>query len=163
MNSILSCLVLLPLLWLHLNLCAIASASDPVNSDDDRYNNPSKTFRDEWPRLQTAVDRVIGQIEGCWQLNQQNPVVYKEINGKVRDAIISLIDQEPAMLKDTASYYSRKASNWILEHSCPDYMLRVEECLKREKERVAHYLHSSSEPKLLEKVQHELLSVYPRC
>ena len=69
-------------------------------------------------------------------------------------------DFEAAMLKDTSAYYSRKASNWILEDSCPDYMLKAEECLKREKDRVAHYLHSSSEPKLLEKVQHELLSVY---
>ncbi|KOM33528.1 hypothetical protein LR48_Vigan01g308400 [Vigna angularis] len=130
-------------------------------------------------------------------------LVYKEVNGKVRDAVISLInkvfllmkidqeregeqidrallknvldifveigmgqmdhyenDFETAMLKDTSAYYSRKASNWILEDSCPDYMLKAEECLKREKDRVAHYLHSSSEPKLLEKVQHELLSVY---
>ncbi|KAG2721496.1 hypothetical protein I3843_02G071300 [Carya illinoinensis] len=121
-------------------------------------------------------------------------LVYQELNGKVRDAVISLIDQEregeqidrallknvldifveigmgqmeqyendfeAAMLKDTAAYYSRKASVWILEDSCPDYMLKAEECLKREKDRVAHYLHSSSEPKLLEKVQHELLSVY---
>ncbi|KAI9123346.1 hypothetical protein K1719_006235 [Acacia pycnantha] len=66
MNSILSCLVHLSLLLLHLNLFAVASASEPVNSNADRCNNPgkSKTFRDEWPRLQTAVDRVIGQIEG---------------------------------------------------------------------------------------------------
>lgn len=27
---------------------------------------------------------------------------------------------------------------------------QAEECLRREKDRVAHYLHSSSEPKLLE-------------
>ncbi|CAL5346991.1 unnamed protein product [Camellia sinensis] len=121
-------------------------------------------------------------------------LVYQELNGKVRDAVISLIDQEREgeqidrallknvldifveigmgqmdhyendfeadMLKDTAAYYSRKASNWILEDSCPDYMLKAEECLKREKDRVAHFLHSSSELKLLEKVQHELLSVY---
>ncbi|GMH29301.1 hypothetical protein Nepgr_031144 [Nepenthes gracilis] len=120
--------------------------------------------------------------------------VYQELNGKVKDAVISLIDQEREgeqidrallknvldifveigmgqmdcyendfeadMLKDTADYYSRKASNWILEDSCPDYMLKAEECLRREKDRVSHYLHSSSEPKLLEKVQHELLSVY---
>uniref|UniRef100_A0A0D6QS21 Cullin family profile domain-containing protein n=1 Tax=Araucaria cunninghamii TaxID=56994 RepID=A0A0D6QS21_ARACU len=69
-------------------------------------------------------------------------------------------DFEAYMLEDTASYYSRKAASWILEDSCPDYMLKAEECLKREKERVAHYLHSSSESKLLEKVQHELLSQY---
>ncbi|XP_044498351.1 cullin-1 [Mangifera indica] len=121
-------------------------------------------------------------------------LVYLELNGKVRDAVISLIDQEregeqidrallknvldifveigmgqmdcyendfeAAMLVDTSGYYSRKASSWILEDSCPDYMLKAEECLKREKDRVAHYLHSSSEPKLLEKVQHELLTVF---
>ncbi|XP_048440511.1 cullin-1 isoform X4 [Pyrus x bretschneideri] len=121
-------------------------------------------------------------------------LVYQELKAKVRDAVISLIDQEREgeqidrallknvldifveigmgqmdhyendfeadMLKDTAAYYSRKASNWILEDSCPDYMLKAEECLKREKDRVSHYLHSSSEPKLLEKVQHELLFVY---
>ncbi|KAE8681172.1 Cullin-1 [Hibiscus syriacus] len=121
-------------------------------------------------------------------------LVYQELNAKVRDAVISLIDQEregeqidrallknvldifveigmgqmdfyendfvATMLKDTAAYYSRKAANWIVDDSCPDYMLKAEECLKREKDRVSNYLHSSSEPKLLEKVQHELLSVW---
>ncbi|KAL8542686.1 hypothetical protein ACS0TY_003531 [Phlomoides rotata] len=37
---------------------------------------------------------------------------------------------------------------------------KAKECLKRERDRVAHCLHSSSESKLLEKVQNELLSVY---
>ncbi|GAU42552.1 hypothetical protein TSUD_341780 [Trifolium subterraneum] len=34
---------------------------------------------------------------------------------------------------------------------------QAEDCLKRERERVSHYLHASTEPKLVEKVQHELL------
>ena len=34
-------------------------------------------------------------------------------------------DFEAPMLKDTSAYYSRKASNWILEDSCPDYMHKV--------------------------------------
>ncbi|KAK9945610.1 hypothetical protein M0R45_011117 [Rubus argutus] len=69
-------------------------------------------------------------------------------------------DFEAHMLNDTGEYYSRKASNWILEDSCPDYMLKAEECLRRERDRVSHYLHSSSEQKLVEKVQNELLVVY---
>ncbi|RWW29864.1 hypothetical protein BHE74_00031008 [Ensete ventricosum] len=94
-------------------------------------------------------------------------MVYQEIKGKVKDAVISLVsfwsfkqidqeregeqidrallknvldifveiglgnmecyenDFEADLLKDTAAYYSRKASNWILEDSCPDYMLKV--------------------------------------
>lgn len=121
-------------------------------------------------------------------------LVYQEVHGRVKDAVISLIDQEREgeqidrallknvldifveigmgkmdyyaddfeadMLNDTAAYYSRKASNWVLKDSCPDYMLKAEECLKRERDRVSHYLHISSEPKLVEKVQTELLVVY---
>lgn len=34
-------------------------------------------------------------------------------------------DFESFMLQDTASYYSRKASSWIQEDSCPDYMLKA--------------------------------------
>lgn len=34
-------------------------------------------------------------------------------------------DFEATMLKDTAAYYSRKAANWIVDDSCPDYMLKV--------------------------------------
>ena len=34
-------------------------------------------------------------------------------------------DFEAHMLHDTASYYSRKASSWILEDSCPEYMLKA--------------------------------------
>ncbi|XP_020081775.1 cullin-1-like, partial [Ananas comosus] len=71
-------------------------------------------------------------------------------------------DFEAYMLKRTAAYYSRKAKSWISEDSCTGYMLKAEECLKQEKDRVSHYLHSSSEPKLLEKVQNELVSVYAR-
>lgn len=121
-------------------------------------------------------------------------LVYQEVNARVRDAVIVLIDKEregeqidrallknvidifveigmgqmdqyeadfeAVMLEDTGSYYNRKASNWILEDSCPDYMLKAEECLKRERDRVSHYLHSSSEQKLVEKVQHQLLVAY---
>ncbi|KAM3400922.1 hypothetical protein ACQJBY_000996 [Aegilops geniculata] len=52
-------------------------------------------------------------------------LVYQEIKGKVKSAVISL---------DTADYYSIKAQTWIVEDSCPDYMLK--------------------------KVQHELLTQY---
>ncbi|GJM94608.1 hypothetical protein PR202_ga11270 [Eleusine coracana subsp. coracana] len=121
-------------------------------------------------------------------------LIFQEIKGQVKDAVIALIDKEREgeqidrallknvldifveiglgqmecyendfedfLLKDTTEYYSVKAQSWILEDSCPDYMIKAEECLKREKERVGHYLHISSEQKLLEKVQNELLAQY---
>ncbi|RZC21739.1 Cullin-1 isoform A [Glycine soja] len=66
-------------------------------------------------------------------------------------------DFEVHMLEDTADYYKSKAANWIEIDSCPDYMLKAEDCLRRERDRVSHYLHCSTEQKLVEKVQLELL------
>ncbi|XP_026419928.1 cullin-1-like [Papaver somniferum] len=58
-------------------------------------------------------------------------------------------DFETAFLNDTADYYTRKASNWTRE----EYAVKAEECLKMEKDRVSHYLHSGTEVKLLKIVQ----------
>ncbi|ACO62863.1 predicted protein [Micromonas commoda] len=69
-------------------------------------------------------------------------------------------DFEAHLLTNTAAFYSRKASVWIDEDSCPDYLVKAEECLRREKERVGHYLHASSETKLLKEVEKEVLAAY---
>jgi cullin 1 len=70
-------------------------------------------------------------------------------------------DFEAHMFEDTLNYYSRKAALWIPVDSFTDYMRMVEDCLKREEDSVAHYLHYSSKERLLEIVRNELLSHYP--
>ncbi|XP_039005745.1 cullin-1-like isoform X2 [Hibiscus syriacus] len=96
-------------------------------------------------------------------------LVYQEVHAKVNDALISLIDKERegdqidrALLKNVLDIFVEIGMGHIdrYEDSCPEYMLKSEECLKKERERVSNYLHSSSEVKLLEKVQHELLVTY---
>ncbi|CAO2203520.1 unnamed protein product [Urochloa humidicola] len=67
-------------------------------------------------------------------------------------------DFEDAFVLGTVDYYSKKAQTWIVEDTCPEYMLKAEECLQKEKERVAHYLCSSTEPRLMEAAQGELLA-----
>ncbi|XP_004294382.1 PREDICTED: cullin-1-like [Fragaria vesca subsp. vesca] len=71
-------------------------------------------------------------------------------------------DFEEGMVEHSGEYYSRKAASWILEDTCPEYMVKVEECLRRERERACQYFHSSSEQKLVERVHHELLVVHAR-
>ncbi|KAM0876313.1 hypothetical protein ACQ4PT_036274 [Festuca glaucescens] len=70
-------------------------------------------------------------------------------------------DFEEAFCKGTADYYSKKAQTWMLEDSCAEIHVQgfhAEECLQKEKERVAHYLHSTTEPKLLRDTLLELIS-----
>ncbi|GMH34701.1 hypothetical protein BSKO_02562 [Bryopsis sp. KO-2023] len=67
-------------------------------------------------------------------------------------------DFEFDMLKATTEYYRVRAAVWINEDSCPEYMVKAEECLRLEEERVANYLDPSSKVKLLQCVETELLA-----
>ena len=71
-------------------------------------------------------------------------------------------DFEQKMLSETSTFYSHKAAEWINEDSCPEYMQKAEESIKREKERVDQYLHQSSEQKLLREVDQQLLTQYQK-
>ncbi|KAL5701146.1 hypothetical protein ACHQM5_026515 [Ranunculus cassubicifolius] len=65
-------------------------------------------------------------------------------------------DFEKDMLEDAAIFYSQKAANWIMVDSYADYMLKANGCLEKEKERVANYLPSNSQKKILEVLSREL-------
>ncbi|XP_015071797.1 cullin-1-like isoform X1 [Solanum pennellii] len=69
-------------------------------------------------------------------------------------------DFEEFMLKDSAVFYSKKASDWIASKSYEEYMLKAEECLNDEERRVQSYLKDGSKHKLLEVVKYELLAVH---
>ncbi|XP_006342835.2 cullin-1-like [Solanum tuberosum] len=84
--------------------------------------------------------------------------IYVEIGGNTMKYYEK--DFEESMLKDTAVFYSKKASDWIASKSYEEYMLKAEECLKDEERRVQSYLKDRSKHKLLEVVEYELLTVH---
>ncbi|KAG8045162.1 hypothetical protein GUJ93_ZPchr0008g11468 [Zizania palustris] len=81
--------------------------------------------------------------------------VYVEVGGTSID--FYNVDFEQPFLKGTADYYSKKAQTWNFDKTCPEYMIKAEECIQKEKERAASYLHSTTEPKLFEDALFELI------
>lgn len=69
-------------------------------------------------------------------------------------------DLERPLLTNTARFYAACSAQWIQEDTCPEYMQKVEQCLEKEKQRVASYLHTSTEAKLLKEVENELLKTH---
>ena len=67
-------------------------------------------------------------------------------------------DFEAYLLTDTATFYKKRAAEWIEQDSCPDYLIKAEQCLKDEEERVEGYFHTSTKPKLLREVETEVLA-----
>lgn len=65
-------------------------------------------------------------------------------------------DLEEQLLNSTREYYTRKREDWIND-STPDYLIKAEEALNEERNRVADYLNSSSENKILKVVEEEIL------
>ncbi|XWS39049.1 hypothetical protein CRYUN_Cryun18bG0016800 [Craigia yunnanensis] len=106
-------------------------------------------------------------------------LIFGEMNNQIRDAVMSMIDQEregehidqaliknvmaiyvdvgqgsmkyyekdfeEAMFKDTSAFYSTKASNWLKNESYKDYLLKVECCLKHERD--SFLLSAEQKPK----------------
>ena len=67
------------------------------------------------------------------------------------------VNFEEALLADTREYYARKSQEWIETDSTPAYLIKAEKALEEEKARVANYLNSETEEKLLKVVIEELL------
>lgn len=128
---------------------------------------PVIVFRDRvYKDLKRDVrDTVIALIDGEREGEKiDRALVKKVVDIFVRIGILDLDfyqqDFEEQMIDDTGCYYLRKAGSWILNDSCPEYMIKAEECLKKERDRAVCYFHMCSESKLIEKVQHELLVVH---
>lgn len=78
--------------------------------------------------------------------------------GDARNSLeVYVTDFEEILLSSTADFYSRESSKWAEEDSFPDYMCKAEDRLHQEEQRVAHYLHPSTEEKLLKVCDEHLL------
>mmetsp|Transcript_22385 Transcript_22385/g.52766 ORF Transcript_22385/g.52766 Transcript_22385/m.52766 type:complete len:742 (+) Transcript_22385:152-2377(+) len=65
-------------------------------------------------------------------------------------------DLEEPLLTSTREYYAKKREDWIND-STPEYLIKAENALDQERQRVTDYLNSASESKILKVVEEEIL------
>merc|ERR1711862_865388 len=61
------------------------------------------------------------------------------------------------MGENTREYYAKRRQEWIASDSTPDYLIKAERSLNEERNRVADYLNSATESKLLRVCEEEIL------
>jgi len=83
--------------------------------------------------------------------------IFVEMGGSRNSLEVYVTDFEEMLLSTTADYYSRESAKWADKDSFPEYMRKAEDRLKQEQERVGHYLHASTEEKLLKVCDEQLL------
>ena len=67
------------------------------------------------------------------------------------------LDLETPLLQSTREYYSKHRQDWIVSYSMRDYLIKAERCLNEERNRVAEYLNSATEAKMLRVCEEEIL------
>ena len=83
--------------------------------------------------------------------------IFVEMGGSRNSLEVYVTDFEDMLLSETRNFYSRESSKWAEEDSFPEYMGKAEDRLQQETQRVANYLHSSTEEKLLKECDEQLL------
>jgi len=66
-------------------------------------------------------------------------------------------DLELKLLESTKEYYAKKREEWINTDSTPEYLIKAEQVLVQESNRVKEYLNTGTESKLLKVVEEEIL------
>lgn len=76
----------------------------------------------------------------------------------VNSRIVYEEDFETFFLEATKEFYYVESQQCISSNSCPDYMKKIENRRREELDRVQHYLDQSSENKVREVVEAELIA-----
>mmetsp|Transcript_22229 Transcript_22229/g.71840 ORF Transcript_22229/g.71840 Transcript_22229/m.71840 type:complete len:749 (-) Transcript_22229:395-2641(-) len=111
--------------------------------------------------VRSAILELIRRERECEQVDKHliKSVIeiFVEMGGSRASLDTYATDFEEMLLSSTADYYSRESAKWAEKDSFPEYMRKAEDRLKQEQDRVAHYLHSSTEEKLLKVCDEQLL------
>eukprot|EP01132_Coremiostelium_polycephalum_P004125 gene4125-5161_t len=135
------------------------------------YDMGLHLFRDNVVHSPLIKDRLLNTLLSLVQKERAGEVIDRILMKNITHMLIDLgvnsksvyvEDFEKPLLDKTVIFYQGESQSFISTCSCPDYMKKVEICLREELERVSHYLDSSSEPKLRAVCEKQLISNHMR-
>jgi len=123
-----------------------------------------QVFRDEVCRNPRIKDRLLRTLLELVERERCNETIERGLIKTVTGMLVELgqevyqRDFEGPFLATTAEFYRKESNEYISQNSASEYMRKAEQRLAEEHERVAHYLDKSSEPRLREVVERELIA-----
>eukprot|EP01105_Mastigella_eilhardi_P010313 TRINITY_DN2407_c0_g2_i1.p1 TRINITY_DN2407_c0_g2~~TRINITY_DN2407_c0_g2_i1.p1 ORF type:complete len:748 (+),score=248.08 TRINITY_DN2407_c0_g2_i1:140-2383(+) len=131
------------------------------------YDLGLQLFRDNIARALHTKDRIRASMLSIIQKERAGELVDRSLLKSVTQMLVELgvnnrtvyeKDFERPFLESSAAFYRVESQDFITCNSCPDYMKKVEQRMKEEMERVAQYLDSSTESKIKEVLETELIT-----
>jgi len=132
------------------------------------YERGLQIFRDEVCRNARIKDRLLTMLLDLVQRERQGEMVDRSLLKTVTSMQVELgrdvyaRDFEAQFLQSTGVFYQAESQEYISQNSASDYMKKAEQRLAEESDRVAHYLDPSTEQKLREVAERELIARHMR-
>jgi len=131
------------------------------------YDLGLQLFSDNLTRNVRIKDRLLKQLLAAISKERGGEVVNRALLKNITQMLVDLginsrtvyeEDFERHFLDTSANFYRHESQAFIAENSCSEYMKKVDLRLKEEMERVQHYLDASTEAKIKEVTERELIS-----
>ncbi|KAL6049859.1 Cullin-3A isoform A [Balamuthia mandrillaris] len=126
-------------------------------------------FRDNIARAPRIKDRLLKTLLGLVEKERRGEVINRSLVKSITQMLIDLgvnsrnvyeEDFERHFLETSADFYRIESQEFISSNSASDYMRKVSIRINEEMDRVAHYLDSSTEPKIKDVVETELIAAH---
>lgn len=133
------------------------------------YELGLQLFRDNVTRNPRIKDRLLKMILFLVHKERTGEVIDRSLLKAITQMQVDLgvngrtvyeEDFERPFLESSALFYRVESQEFISSNSCADYMKKVDNRLKEELNRVNHYQDASTEPKIREVVERELITVH---
>ena len=128
------------------------------------YDRGLQIFRDEVCRNPRIKDRLLNMLLSLIQRERQGEMIPRSLMKTISGMFVELgrdvysRDFEMPFLQASSTFYQAESQEYIAQNSASDYMKKAEIRLHEEAERVQHYLDSSTEPKIKEVAERELIA-----
>eukprot|EP00741_Cyanophora_paradoxa_P016671 tig00020934_g16100.t1 len=133
------------------------------------YELGLEVFRDVVTRAERIQSRVLHLILSLIHKERTMEMVDRPLLKQVMQMFVELgretvyvEDFESYFLAESCNFYQIESQQFIASNSCPDYLKKAEARIKEETARVAHYLDPSTEPKIRNTVETELIAKHMR-
>ena len=132
------------------------------------YERGLAIFREEVCRCARIKERLLSTLLDLVHRERMGELIARGLVKTIVGMFVELgrdiyrADFETPFLRETAIFYQAESDEYIVQNSAADYMRKAEQRLNEEADRVTSYLDKSSDPKLREVAERELIAKHMR-
>jgi len=151
-------------MFMYLDRFYVPNSEDLLSTSEQGYtlyrDYVFKKFRDTSRNaILQSIRREREKEEQDRELLRDSIKVFVDLGSKLSNVDLKIykVHFQTELISETRKWYKGKSREWLDSSSCPEYLKLAEDCVKKEENRLALYIHKSSKDELMTATRDELL------